>query len=84
MSATTVRRPRTRAGRARVVVAGLREAYPEIVVPLDHATPFQLLVAVILSAQCTDVRVNLVTPALFAYAPDPAAMPPPIRRRSNG
>jgi endonuclease III len=44
------------------------------VVPLDHRTPFELLVAVILSAQCTDARVNQVTPALFAYAPDAAAM----------
>lgn len=43
-------------------------------VPLDHDTPFQLLAAVILSAQCTDARVNQVTPALFAYAPDAAAM----------
>jgi endonuclease-3 len=44
------------------------------VIPLDHASPFQLLVAVILSAQCTDVMVNKVTPALFARFPDAATM----------
>ena len=43
-------------------------------IPLDHGDPFQLLVATILSAQCTDARVNLVTPALFARAPDAPAM----------
>jgi len=74
VSPTAARRPRTPAGRARAVVEGLREAYPDIVVPLDHATPFQLLVAIILSAQCTDARVNQVTPALFAAVPDAAAM----------
>ncbi len=42
--------------------------------PLDHEDPFQLLVATILSAQCTDARVNIVTPALFARAPNAAAM----------
>ena len=67
-------RPRSPQGRARAVAAGLREAYPEIVVPLDHRTPFQLLAAIILSAQCTDARVNQVTPALFAYAPDAPSM----------
>ncbi len=69
-----VARPRSPRGRARAVVDGLREAYPDIVVPLDHGSPFQLLAAIILSAQCTDVRVNQVTPALFAYAPDAATM----------
>ena len=42
--------------------------------PLAHETPYQLLVATILSAQCTDARVNMVTPALFALAPDAHAM----------
>ena len=42
--------------------------------PLDHGSPFELMVAVALSAQCADDRVNLVTPALFARAPDAAAM----------
>lgn len=46
----------------------LEELYPETPIPLDHTSPFTLLVAVLLSAQCTDKRVNLVTPALFALA----------------
>ena len=52
----------------------LDELHPAPAVPLAHDNPFQLLVAVILSAQCTDARVNLVTPALFARAPDAPAM----------
>ena len=48
--------------------------HPEIPVPLDHEDPFQLLVAVLLSAQCTDERVNKVTPGLFAIGPDAHAM----------
>lgn len=48
--------------------------YPDITIPLDHASPFQLLAAVILSAQCTDERVNQVTPALFARYPDAESM----------
>jgi endonuclease-3 len=71
---TVARRPRSTRGRARAVVEGLRREYPEIVIPLDHGSPFQLLAAIILSAQCTDARVNQVTPALFAYAPDAATM----------
>ena len=47
---------------------------PSAPIPLDHQSPFQLLIAVLLSAQCTDARVNLVTPALFARAPDAASM----------
>lgn len=47
---------------------------PEVEVPLQHRDPFTLLVAVLLSAQCTDARVNLVTPALFALADTPAKM----------
>ncbi len=74
MTRAPARRPRSPRGRARAVVAGLRETYPDVVVPLDHQTPFQLLAAIVLSAQCTDLRVNQVTPALFAYAPDAAAM----------
>src|ERR1700690_1528030 len=74
MTRASARRPRSPRGRARAVVAGLRETYPDVVVPLDHQTPFQLLAAIVLSAQCTDLRVNQVTPALFAYAPDAAAM----------
>lgn len=48
--------------------------YPETPIPLDHSDPFMLLVAVVLSAQCTDKKVNEVTPALFARAPNPALM----------
>ncbi|MDA7888224.1 endonuclease III [Akkermansiaceae bacterium] len=54
--------------RAAYIYRRLEELYPETPVPLDHTNPFTLLVAVLLSAQCTDVRVNLVTPALFAKA----------------
>lgn len=54
--------------RADFVLQRLEELYPEVPVPLDHSNPFTLLVAVLLSAQCTDVRVNLVTPALFKLA----------------
>lgn len=54
--------------------ARLREAYPEARCALDHQDPFQLVVATILSAQCTDARVNLTTPALFARFPDPTSL----------
>jgi endonuclease-3 len=54
--------------------ARLREAYPEARCALDHQDPFQLVVATVLSAQCTDARVNLTTPALFARYPDPARL----------
>jgi endonuclease-3 len=52
----------------------LDELYPEPGIPLGHQNPFTLLVAVVLSAQTTDKKVNQVTPALFARAPDPQAM----------
>ncbi|HET8714482.1 MAG TPA: endonuclease III [Holophagaceae bacterium] len=52
----------------------LRAAYPDARCALDHADPFQLVVATILSAQCTDARVNLTTPAVFARYPDAAAL----------
>ncbi|QNI67019.1 endonuclease III [Synechococcus sp. BMK-MC-1] len=48
--------------------------YPEPPIPLDHSDPFTLLIAVLLSAQCTDKKVNEVTPALFAAGPTPEAM----------
>jgi len=64
-------RPRTAAGRARETNARLTVEYPDARCELDHDNPFQLLAATILSAQCTDVRVNLVTPALFARFPGP-------------
>jgi endonuclease III len=52
----------------------LAQLYPETPIPLDHRDAYTLLVAVVLSAQCTDKRVNLVTPALFALADTPAKM----------
>lgn len=54
---------------AREVLRRLKKAYPDATCALEHRTPFELLVATILSAQCTDVRVNMVTPALFATYP---------------
>lgn len=54
-----------RTERAKKIVAGLRKLYPDARCELDYRTPLQLLVATILSAQCTDVRVNATTPALF-------------------
>jgi len=66
--------PRDRASRAARVLEILDRLFPAPPVPLDHGDPFQLLVAVILSAQCTDARVNLVTPALFERAPNAVAM----------
>jgi endonuclease III len=62
------------AERADYILHRLQELYPETPVPLDHSDPFTLLVAVLLSAQCTDERVNQVTPALFALADNPANM----------
>jgi endonuclease-3 len=52
----------------------LKRLYPDARISLEFGTPFQLYVATVLSAQCTDVRVNQVTPGLFARFPDPAAM----------
>lgn len=63
-----------KAEKAERIRVQLAELYPEPPIPLDHADPFTLLVAVLLSAQTTDARVNQVTPALFARAPTPAAM----------
>lgn len=64
-------RPRTPAGRARRAHELLALEYPEAICELDHGNAFELLVATILSAQCTDKRVNLVTPALFERYPTP-------------
>jgi endonuclease-3 len=63
-----------RAEKARRIQAILDELYPEARIPLEHEDPFTLLVAVVLSAQCTDAKVNQVTPALFARARTPEAM----------
>jgi endonuclease III len=65
---------RTLRARARRIAAGLAKLYPDAHCELDFANPLQLLVATILSAQCTDVRVNQVTPALFARFPDATAL----------
>jgi endonuclease-3 len=65
---------RTPAARAAHADRRLAELYPETPVPLDHRDAYTLLVAVLLSAQCTDKRVNQVTPALFERAATPAAM----------
>ena len=56
------------------VINTLKEKYPSIPIPLDHKDPYTLLVAVLLSAQCTDVRVNKITPILFAKADNPYEM----------
>jgi endonuclease-3 len=64
----------TKGERADLVGRELDRLYPETPVPLDHRDAFTLLVAVLLSAQCTDARVNLVTPGLFARAATPEAM----------
>jgi endonuclease III len=67
-----VGRPRTPKGRAREVVRRLALEYPDAVCELDHHNAFELIVATILSAQTTDVRVNMVTPVLFARYPTAA------------
>jgi endonuclease-3 len=64
----------TKQTRADFVRRRLAELYPATPIPLDHRDPYTLLVAVVLSAQCTDRRVNEVTPRLWALAADPAAM----------
>lgn len=63
-----------RAEKAVIIAQQLEELYPEIPVPLDHSNPFELLVAVLMSAQTTDLKVNEVTPALFAKANNAATM----------
>ena len=63
-----------KAARVDYILQRLQELYPQTPVPLDHSDSFTLLVAVLLSAQCTDERVNQVTPALFALADNPVDM----------
>lgn len=60
--------------RATYIGERLEELYPETPIPLDHVDPFTLLVAVVLSAQCTDKMVNRITPELFRLGGNPAAM----------
>ena len=64
----------TRGERASEILRILRKTYPDAHCELTHRNPFELLVATILSAQCTDVRVNMVTPALFEKYPDARTM----------
>jgi endonuclease-3 len=61
-------------GRIAAILDALRKTYPGVVCALNHKNAWELTVATILSAQCTDVRVNLVTPALFKAFPTPKAM----------
>lgn len=63
-----------KAERAAWVMRELEELYPETPIPLDHTDSYTLLVAVLLSAQCTDARVNLITPLLWELADNPADM----------
>ena len=60
--------------RAAYIQNRLQQLYPETPIPLDHKDPYTLLIAVLLSAQCTDVRVNRITPLLFARADTPLDM----------
>jgi endonuclease-3 len=64
----------TKAERAAHILTRLEELYPETPIPLDHKDPYTLLIAVLLSAQCTDERVNKITPALFKRADTPQKM----------
>ncbi len=67
-------KPRTPKGRTVEVARRLADEYPDAVCELDHTNAFELLAATILSAQCTDARVNMVTPALFGRYPTPARL----------
>ena len=71
---TATGRRLTKAEKADFIMRTLEELFPQPAIPLRHRDPYTLLVAVILSAQCTDVRVNEVTPVLFARADTPAKM----------
>lgn len=64
----------TKKERSAYIAETLERLYPETPIPLDHRDPYTLLIAVLLSAQCTDLRVNQVTPALFNLADHPQAM----------
>ena len=60
--------------RIRFIIEELEKKYPKVPIPLDHKNPYTLLIAVLLSAQCTDVRVNKITPILFKRADNPYDM----------
>src|SRR5258708_39912476 len=70
------RKPQLKTSPERIakIIAGLQKAYPGATCALLHRNPWELLVATILSAQCTDARVNMVTPTLFRRFPTPAPM----------
>jgi endonuclease-3 len=63
-----------KAQKVQFVIETLQKTYPKIPIPLDHKDPYTLLIAVLLSAQCTDVRVNKITPLLFSEADNPFDM----------
>ena len=75
LTKTPARRGPLAPERVAAILNGLDEAYPDAVCALAHRTPWELLVATILSAQCTDVRVNMVTPELFRRFPTPEQWP---------
>lgn len=64
----------TKQEKVQFIIDTLQEKYPKIPIPLEHKDPYTLLIAVLLSAQCTDVRVNKITPLLFAKADNPFDM----------
>ncbi len=64
----------TKKERAKIVMTELEKIYPEVPIPLNHKNAYELLVAVALSAQTTDKKVNEVTPKLFSVAPNPQKM----------
>ncbi len=64
----------TKKEKAKYIIEELEHLYPKTPIPLDHSDAYTLLIAVLLSAQCTDVRVNKITPALFARAKNPTDM----------
>lgn len=64
----------TKKEKVQFVIDTLERLYPDVPIPLDHKDPYTLLIAVLLSAQCTDVRVNQITPKLFAIADNPYDM----------
>jgi len=70
----TVRRDMRKPERVQYIIETLESYYPETPIPLDHKDPYTLLIAVLLSAQCTDERVNKITPALFNLADNPTDM----------
>ena len=64
----------TKSEKAKFIIESLEKCYSKVEVPLDHKDPYTLLIAVLLSAQCTDVRVNKITPILFKRADNPYDM----------